>query len=232
MVLDPQRAAGDVRGPMNMNGMSMGHAAGGNALNLLPEWLGIVGVAVFLLIAGSHLLHLLSSSGERRWWHVTHVSMAIGMASMYLPAALDPFAISSLFWQFLFAAVAAAVGLRVVAGFAGRASDNPLWALTAIELGTMVYMWSSGSLLPAVTWALIAYLVLEASLWAVNAYRAIDGDAPLFRWTALAPATEGGPVLVAGVATESLIGGLDISVSMTAMALGMAYMLAALQLMT
>jgi Domain of unknown function (DUF5134) len=213
--------------------MAMGHAAAPHdTLNLLPEWLGIAGVAMFLLIAASHLLHLVTSSGERRWWHVSHVSMAIGMAFMYLPAPLDPVTISVQFWQFLFSAMAVLVGLRVVAGLAGRAPDNPLWALTAIELGTMVYMWSSGSLLAAVSWALVAYLAVEASLWAVNAYRAIDGDAPLFRWSALTPATDGGTVLVMGGATQSLIGGLDISVSMTAMALGMAYMLAAMQLMT
>ncbi len=216
-----------------MDGMSMGQPlAVHETLNLLPEWIGVVGTLVFVLVAASHLLHLAQTSGERRWWHVTHVTMAIGMAFMYVPAALDPFAISSQFWQLLFAAVAFAVGARVVAALLGRASENPLWALTAIELGTMVYMWSTGSFVSALSWLLVAYLVLEAGLWAFNAYRAIDGDAPLFRWTALAPATDGAPVLVATAPAKSLIGGLDISVSMTAMALGMAYMLAAMQLMT
>jgi hypothetical protein len=118
-----------------------------------------------------------------------------------------------------------------VAGAAGRTSNNPLWLLTAVELGAMVYMWSSGAFLPALTWVLVAYLAVEAGLWGVNAYRTVDGDTPLIGWTALAPATDAGAVFVSGAATESLIGGLDISVSMTAMALGMAYMLAAMQLM-
>jgi hypothetical protein len=215
-----------------MSGMSMGHTAVAHqTLNLLPDWIGVLGTAMFILIAGSHLLHLMRTSGERRWWHVTHVLMAIGMAFMYVPSTLDPITISSRFWQGLFAVVAALVALRVVAGLSGRTSANPLWALTGVELGTMVYMWSSGSFVPALTWTLVAYLVVEAGLWGVNAYRAVDGDAPLFGWRALAPAADGGAVIVAGTGTQSLIGGLDISVSMTAMGLGMAYMLAAMQLM-
>lgn len=216
----------------SMPGMSMDHTAvAHHTLNLLPEWIGVLGTLMFLLIAGSHLLHQVRTSGERRWWHVSHVLMAIGMAFMYAPGAIDPFTISSEFWQVLFAVVAAVVALRVVAGFAGRASANPLWALTGIELGTMVYMWSSGSFVPALTWALVAYLVVEAGLWGLNVYRAVDGDAPLFGWSALAPVADGGTVIVAGTGTQTLIGGLDISVSMTAMGLGMAYMLAAMQLM-
>lgn len=219
-------------GAGSSQGMAMGHAVGTHAsLNLLPEWLGIVGVVMFILVAGSHLRHLVMASGERRWWHVCHVLMAIGMAFMYVPATIYSQGIPTQFWQLLFATVAFAAGLRVLAGVAGKASDNPLWLLTAIELGAMVYMWSSGSFLPALTWVLVAYLVVEAALWGANTYRAVDGDTPLIGWTALAPTTDTGAIFVPGTATESLIGGLDISVSMTAMALGMAYMLAAMQLM-
>ncbi len=213
-------------------GMTMGHAGGAQgALDLLPEWLGIVGVVIFILIAGSHLRHLAMASGERRWWHVCHVLMAIGMAFMYLPEGIYSPGIPAELWQLLFATVALAAGLRVLAGVAGRVAGNPLWLLTAIELGAMVYMWSSGPLLPVLSWVLVAYLVVEGALWGANAYRAVDGERPLIGWTALVPTTGSGSILVSGVATESLIGGLDISVSMAAMALGMAYMLAAMQLM-
>lgn len=217
----------------SMPGMTMGHAAGAPAtLNLLPEWLGIVAAVMFILIAGSHLRHLATASGERRWWHVCHVLMAIGMAFMYIPAALDPFEISVQLWQALFAAVGIVVAFRVVAGVIGRASENPLWSLTAIALGTMVYMWASASFQPALTWLLVIYLAVEAGLWGINAYRAVDGGTPLISWTALAPAPDGPAVAVAADASGSLMAGLDISVSMTAMALGMAYMLAAMQLIS
>ncbi len=49
-------------------GMAMGHVVGSHTtLNRLPEWVGIVGVLVFILVAWSHLRHLVMASGERRW---------------------------------------------------------------------------------------------------------------------------------------------------------------------
>jgi uncharacterized protein DUF5134 len=214
-------------------GMAMGHAGAGAhaALNLLPEWLGITGVVLFLLVAGSHARHVAMTSGERRPWHVCHVLMAVGMAFMYLPATLAPHEIPPLFWQSLFAVAAIAAGMRGLAGLTGRASNNPLWLLTGIDLGAMVYMWSTASFVPALTWLLVAYLLVEGGLWAANGYRVIDGGTPLISWGALAPATGGGVVFVAESTEGSLMSGLDISVSMTTMALGMAYMFAAMQLM-
>lgn len=213
-------------------GMVMGHGGAGAhaALSLLPEWLGITGVVVFLLVAGSHARHLVLTSGERRPWHACHVLMAIGMAFMYAPAALGLHWIPALVWQSLFAVAAIAAGMRGLAGLSGHASNNPLWLLTGIDLGAMVYMWSSGSFVPALTWLLVAYLLVEGGLWAANAYRVIDGGTPLISWGALAPATGGGVVFVAETTEGSLMGGLDISISMTTMALGMAYMFAAMQL--
>jgi hypothetical protein len=215
-------------------GMSMGHMAGGAhaTVNLLPEWLGIVGVVMFLLIAGSHFGHLLMVSGERRLWHVLHALMAIGMAIMFVPPGFDPGLASSGFWQLLFAGAATAAGLRWLIDVTGGRAANPLWLLSAIELGTMVYMWSSGSFVPGATGALVTYLVVDAGLWVANAYRVVDGGSPLIGWGAMTPATDGdGAIIIAGSASESLMGGLDISVSMTAMALGMAYMLVAMQVM-
>jgi hypothetical protein len=216
------------------HGISMGHMAGGAhaSVNLLPEWLGIVGAVMFLLIAGSHLGHLLMVSGERRPWHVLHALMAMGMAIMFVPSRFDPGLASAGFWQLLFVGTAAAAGLRWLIGVTGSRPANPLWLLSSIELGTMVYMWSSGSFALEATWALVTFLLVDAGLWVANAYRVVDGGTPLVGWGAMTPATDGeGAILIAGVASESLMGGLDISVSMTAMALGMAYMLVAMQVM-
>lgn len=212
---------------------AMGHAAAAPGLDLLPEWLGIAGAMMFLLIVGAHLGHLAMTSGERRPWHVLHVLMAIGMAFMYAPATVNPFAVQAEVWQLLFACAAAAAGLRWLAGATGLRAANPLWLLTAIDLGAMVYMWSPGSFVPALTWVLAAYLVVEGGLWVANAYRVLDVGTPLIGWGSLASATGGpGAIVVAGTRTDSLIGGLDISASMTAMAVGMAYMLVAMQLMS
>ncbi len=207
---------------------SMGGGAGGSGP--LPEWLAIVGAAIFLLIAAAHLGHLAMTSGERRSWHILHVAMAFGMAAMYAPAGIDPVAIQASFWQFLFAGAAALATLRWFAGLRGSAPGNPLWLLTAIDLGIMVYMWSPGAFTPAMTLTLAVYLAVEAGLWVANAYRVLDRGTPLIGWNALAPAGDGTLVAVPVATADSLMGGLDISVSMTTMAVGMAFMLAVMQL--
>ncbi|OJU84648.1 MAG: hypothetical protein BGO11_11230, partial [Solirubrobacterales bacterium 70-9] len=162
-------------GDASGHGMAMGHMASTHAsANLLPEWLGILGAVMFLLIAGAHLGHLAMTHGERRPWHVLHVGMAIGMAFMYAPSRIDPLTIQAELWQLLFAGAAALAALRWFAGYLGAAADNPLWLLTAIDLGAMVYMWSPGSFVGAMTWTLVAYLTVEAGLWVLNAYRVID----------------------------------------------------------
>lgn len=226
-------AMGGADGAGSHHGMTMGHLGGSQgAVDLLPEWLGIVGAVVFLLIAGAHLGHLAMSGGERRRWHVFHVAMALGMASMYAPARFDPFPFSAGAWQLVFAGLALVVGLRWLAGVTGVAAGNPLWLLTAIDLGAMAYMWSTDAFVPTLTWVLVGYLVLEAALWVANAYRQVDGATPLIHWSAMTPTSGGAAVVVSTARSGTLIGSLDISVSMTAMAIGMAYMLAAMQLMT
>jgi hypothetical protein len=213
------------------HGMAMGHPGGSSGLDLLPGWLGIVGAVAFLVIAAAHLAHLAMTGGERRRWHVLHVAMALGMASMYAPARLDPLSIPAATWQLGFVALALAVGLRWACGLAGLAANDPLWLLTAIDLGAMAYMWSPGAPVPALSWALVAYLLGEAGLWVANGYRQVDGGAPLIRWSAMSPAPEGPALAVASPRSGTLVGSLDISVSMAAMAIGMAYMLAAMALM-
>jgi Domain of unknown function (DUF5134) len=214
----------------SMPGMVMGHTGGGHGvLNLLPEWLGIVGVAVFLLIALSHLRHLAMTSGERTPWHACHVLMAVGMAFMYAPAAIHPPAVPMTFWRTVFAVTGVVAALWALGG-SGRA-PNLIWLLTAIDLGAMVYMWSPGSFTASLTWVLVAYLTGEAALWAVDAYRRIDGSTPIIGLRMAPAGYETGTVTLAA-APASLLGDMDISASMIGMTLGMAYMFAAMQLMT
>lgn len=212
-----------------MSQMAMGSgAAMHSSLNLLPDWLGYIGVAVFLLIAASHLRHLVRATGERKPWHATHVLMAIGMAFMYAPTAIDPFGIPALFWRLLFGAGAALAAVRLVIEWDAKA-PSPLWLVTAIDLVAMVYMWSASAFTPALTWTLVAYFSLQAVLWAADAYRRIDSGIPLVGWGVMSNSCYEGVGAIAGVRSESLLGGLDIGVSLAAMAVGMAYMLAAMQ---
>lgn len=213
---------------MAMPGVVMGHAGGAHAINLLPEWLGIVGVGIFVLIAISHLRHLAMTTGERAPWHACHVLMAIGMGFMYAPAAIHAPAVSAAFWQVLFGVTGIVVAVWALVGT--LRPPNLIWLQTAVGLGAMVYMWSPGSFAAPLTWFLVAYLVAEAGLWALDAYRRVDGSTPIIGLTMASVGYQGGAVTLEA-APAPLLGELNISVSMIGMTLGMAYMFVAMQLL-
>jgi hypothetical protein len=220
---------------MNMPGMSRGGGVGVHALNLLPLWMGVAWTAVFLVVAAAHLRHMVQATGQQRPWHSCHVLMAVGMAFMYAPQQIDPLAVPSAFWKLVFAAAGVIAAVWAISGV-GRVSTL-VWLLTSIDMAAMFYMWSGprGADTAAVTWLFTAYLLAEAVMWALDLYRRLDGATPVVSWKLLA--TESGATLpVASIGADtaaagSLLGELDISASMVAMALGMAYMLVAMQLM-
>jgi len=217
-----------------MPGMHMAHGAGMHALNLLPLWMGIAWTVVFLAIAASHLRHMTQTTGQRRPWHSCHVLMAMGMAFMYAPAQIDPLAVPSAFWQLMFATAGIVAALWAITGV-GRVSTL-IWLLTSIDMAAMLYMWSGSRSAgtATVSWALAAYLLAEAAMWALDLYRRLDGATPVVSWQLLA-SEPGATLSTTSIRTEtaasaSLLGELDISASMIAMSIGMAYMLVAMQL--
>jgi hypothetical protein len=214
-----------------MSGMAMSHASGGHGVvNLLPEWVAILGTIMFVLVALSHVRHLAMTGGERAPWHACHVLMAVATVFMYAPASFHAPAVPAMFWQSVFGVAALLSGVWALGG-RGRA-PNLIWLLTAVDLGAMVYMWSPGSLTAPLTWTLVAYLSIEAGLWAADAYRRVDGSAPIIGWSMAPAGYQSGEVMVSATAPVSLLAGLDISASMITMTLGMAYMFVAMQLMS
>lgn len=238
---------------------SSGAAAGAAVPNLLPESLGVIAAAAFLGIACSHVRHMVNTDGQRRPWHACHVLIALGMVFMYLPAALDPLGVPLGFWRVVFACAGLVAALWAVAGNARV--PVLMWTLTAFDLGAMLYMWSvpdqPGT--AGVSWILIVYLVASACMWLLDAYRRIDGGVPIVSWQAMAaggelvaaqtlgrfgatrsdrrPSPRGAGVTRSGggqraTASEPLLGELDIGISMIVMAVGMAYMVLATQLMS
>ena len=193
----------------------------------MPEWLGIVGAAIFVVIAVSHLRHLATAVGQRRPWHACHVLIAVGMAFMYAPAAIDPLGIPARFWQIVFAVACVLAALWSMSG--AQRTPTLMWLLTAVDLGAMVCMWTT-NVSASLRWALVVYLGVQASLWALDAYRRVDGAAPVINFSALSAAPAGVSMPVAATRVESLLGDLDISVSMVLMSVGMAWMFAAMQL--
>src|ERR1700733_4812056 len=218
-------------GMANMPGMAAMASQPGRAggLNLLPAWLGAVMTVVFLAIFLNHLRHALESSAQRRVWHAGHVAMALGMAFMFVPASLDPLAVTPVFWQATFAGV-----LVLLAGWLARQallqrSASGLWVLLAIESWAMLYMWSPGAMQTPLSWLLIAYLAAESGLWTTGRVLGVDRDFLPSGGYDFAGGRGAGVLRV--TATTTLACERDLRVTMTAMTLGMTYMVFAMQVM-
>jgi Domain of unknown function (DUF5134) len=208
-----------------MTGMAMGHGGA------VPGWLAFAGAGMFLLIAASHVRHLTRTAGERRSWHACHVLMATGMGFMYASASIGSLGVPTAFWRLVFAAAGTLAALWALG--TGSRAPSSIWLLTSVDLGAMFYMWSAHPFSAPLSWLLVGYFVLAAAMWAFDAYRQLDNGAPSVSWRMLPQESASGvltvPVRAVATTSRSLIGELDIGVSMFAMALGMAYMLAVMQ---
>jgi uncharacterized membrane protein len=214
----------------NMIGMpGMASSASHSGPDLLPTWLGVAMTVIFLGVFLNHLRHALDASGQRRFWHMGHVAMALGMAFMFVPGSLDPFDVSPVFWQATFVGV-----LVLLAGWLARQAlaqhgASGLWVLLAIESWAMLYMWSPGAMQAPLSWLLIAYLAVESGLWTSGRVLAVDRNflpSPTYGFDG----GRGAGVLRVA-ATTTLACERDLRVTMTAMTLGMAYMVFAMQVM-
>ncbi len=228
-----------------MSGMASQHdgqALGG--VNLLPGALCAVAILVYLGIFVNHVRHARETSGQRRLWHLGHVAMALGMAYMYLPAAAAPFAIADGHWQALYGIGLALVAVWLLWQVLSRGGASGLWLLLAGDLLAMLYMWSPGALEAPLSWLLVAYLVGEALLWMSGRIVGVDRDIlpghnilpgggySIVR-TATYPGSDADGAVRVGVAAaaQTLACERDLRVSMSAMTLGMAYMVLAMLLM-
>jgi hypothetical protein len=224
-------------GSMNMNmshggghstsigGMPMSAAHG--TTNILPSWLAVIWTLIFIAVIVIHVRHLLDSDGQRRVWHSGHVLMAFGMAFMFAPTSIDYFNIPAGFWQLVFANGAlAALAWILVQALSGR-TVNVLWLVMAIDLGAMAYMWSPSGFQALLTWILVVYFVAQSLLWVTDRMRDVDHKT---LWGGSFSVTQGGAVAIE--AAEPLVCFRDLRFSMFAMTLGMAYMFAAMQLLS
>jgi hypothetical protein len=217
-------STGGIHGSTTVGGMSM--SAGGHGVtNILPEWLAVIWMLVFIAVVVIHALHLRDTHGQRRVWHSGHVLMALGMAFMFAPASIDHFDIPSGFWQLAFANGALAIFAWMLAQALHRHAINVLWPVMAIDLGAMAYMWSPSGFQAPLTWLLVAWFIVQSLLWVSDRMREVDHKALLGGGFSVTP--DGA---VAMSTAEPLVCFRDLRVSMFAMTLGMAYMFAAMQL--
>jgi hypothetical protein len=215
--------AGHGSAKMAMGGMTM--TASHGATNILPVWLSVIWTLVFLALVAVHVRHVVDTHGERRLWHSGHVLMTVGMVFMYAPPSIDHLGIGATFWQLAFANAAGAIVLATLVVIVNGGAVNRLWAVLAFDMAAMVYMWSPSGYVAPITWLLVAYFGVQAILWMTDRYRALDGRAVLgSRLVVNADGT------LSAAAVTSLVCERDLRVSMGLMALGMAYMFAAMQL--
>lgn len=200
-------------------------STGAHGTSILPDWLAVIWTLAFIAIVVIHVLHLRDTHGQRRLWHSGHVLMAVGMAFMFAPSAIDHFNIPSGFWQLAFANGAIAILAWVLAQALSARAINVLWLVMATDLGAMAYMFSPSGFQAPITWLLVAYFALQSLLWASDRMRDVDHRT----LGAGASVTPGGAVAIS-TAAEPLVCFRDLRASMFAMTLGMAYMFAAMQL--
>jgi hypothetical protein len=213
-------------GSISAGGMSMSMGTGGHGgVSILPTWLAVIWSLVFLAVFVIHLRHLLDTRGQRRLWHSGHVLMAIGMAFMFAPASIDHLNIPASFWQVMFAGAALVIVAWMVTEALERHAINVLWVVMATDLAAMVYMWSPNGYRAPVTWLLVAYFAAQSLLWATDRMRSVDQHTLPGGFSVMSDGSVG------AAAAAPLICYRDLRVSMSAMTVGMVYMLAAMQLL-
>ena len=208
---------------MSVGGMSIGASHG--ASNILPDWLAVIWTLVFAVLLVVHARHAMQTQGERRFWHLGHVLMAFGMMFIFAPGSLDHLDIPHGFWPVLFATASGVVIAWLLTRTLNGQSANGLWLVLAFDLAAIAYMWSPSGYVAPLTWLLVAYFAVQALLWLTGTYRQLDG-----RLTISGIGVNPDGTLTATVA-EPLVVERDLRLSMGVMALGMAYLLAAVQLL-
>jgi hypothetical protein len=152
------------------------------AAQLLPAWLRGAWSAALILVAWAHLRHTRRHRGQRRWWHLGHTVMAVGMLAMYAAA---PMAHPG--WLALEAAVFAALTIILATTSIVlrrcEGATNPLWAAFTVNALAMAVMAISmalptGYLLRVASRELAVYLLGEATVWILGAWYRITPARP------------------------------------------------------
>ncbi|MGH3547209.1 MAG: hypothetical protein ACRDQU_03605 [Pseudonocardiaceae bacterium] len=134
----------------------------------LPDWLRVVWVVALGVVIVTHLWHAYCKLGQCRWWHAGHIVMAVGMVVMYLPGSMARAGLSrtgvALFGGAALATAGAAAVLRRREG-----AFNLLWAVVAVDLLIMAYMWLPAAIRPSpLDYALAGYLGCQLLAWSLG----------------------------------------------------------------
>jgi Domain of unknown function (DUF5134) len=221
----------------DMPGMGEMSGTGGvGMVDILPSWAGWGWAAVFVVVMLLHVQHAIRMHGAHRLWHSGHILMALGMAYMFLPQEL--LTVPNRPWQLGFAG--ATVLAMIYAGYHlrhGIRVDTP-WLTLTFGLALMVYMWAmmDGLVWPPFTYLAAAWFGAEAAGW-FTGHLCGDYHHRSFVPPAFGPRRKSGRRIsdvgpyLAGcrpIAYGTSWGG---RMTLGVMAIGMGYMLLAMQLM-
>lgn len=180
-------------------------------------------LCVYLAIAVVHGRHALARHAILPSWHIGHVVMALAMASMCLPMGAR--VVPQSYWIVPMGVLALwAMGRTLM----DRHGFRVLGALLSVDLCAMIYMSRYHAVAwPPVSFALIAYFLWQAGLWFSGRLdtSSVGGTHPP------GPVVAGSLHGVAKLEISSASGcAVEYRITLGAMALGMAYMLAVMAL--
>lgn len=181
-------------------------------MSLLPWWPRLLWTLALMLVALLHVWHAYAQPGQGRWWHSTHIAMALGMAAMYAADPMDQRALDHTL-AVIFGILTLVLLVATVLIRQREHVLNPRWVATAVDTAAMTYMavlMPSPSDVPAaITWIVVGYLGVETLAWLSGLWDRL----PASRSTAI------------GLSGHD---GIDVRISLAVMTASMAYMLAAM----
>lgn len=180
-------------------------------------------VVLYGWVLANHLVHVSYMRAQPRAWHFTHVAMALGMIYMFTPWRGEP--VSQRAWEAAYLVIAATIMAWVIYEWARGRAVNLLWFTQLIAMLAMAFMYAlmSGATpggYHVLTYAFVVFYVVEAAGWSRRHFAEADEERLSWVPFSLHPRPAG------AVCASRLCGRVpvDLSLSGTVMALGMAWM--------
>jgi hypothetical protein len=211
--------------PSPMSSMDPAGGTGGmggmGGTNILPPWVDALWMVALAAVLVFHCMHLTRADGQRRWFHLAHITMIIGMVAMYALVGYDLNWVPQTAWMWLYFITTTSVLGWMVIRFAQQRPFSYLWFLALVHQAAMFYMWSRMS--DGVAWVsygLAIYFLIETLAWLLG----LGDDARPGRANAVGP---GDPSAVVSLSS----GSWPERISMAILAASMGYMFLGMQLM-
>ncbi len=202
----------------------MGSGMGAGGMHLLPDGLRIAWIAIYAVIFVLHLRHASGMGGQHRAWHGGHLLMAAGMIYMFLPSGI--LTIPTMVGVVVFGLSALAIAGWIVYATINRRPLDVLWVIQMLSMLGMTYMFAVPLVAVApLTYLCTVYFATEMGCWALGAFDRPQGPQQVI------PAVVGGGASALRAEARPLAGAgsLEMRVTLSLMAAGMAYMFLAMQ---